>query len=215
LGGEVDILVAGMRSFSTYHMRADVEFADGTKFFDTDHVFATGGPPAARLPSVRVTRPGTLQPNGGVELLDLLNGANHQLQAEVVDLDGNLIWYYDFDSSGSRLPLPIKLLPNGDMLIVIASPFPQPGHPNIVREIELAGNTVWEFSLDDLNKSLAAAGFSIPAEQIHHDFLLLPQLRCQFSAQSVATIFRRGLIHGCRYNPETEQRDRGFDLFPA
>src|SRR5712692_8805380 len=25
-GGEVDILVAGMRSFSTYHMRADVEF---------------------------------------------------------------------------------------------------------------------------------------------------------------------------------------------
>jgi arylsulfate sulfotransferase len=173
-GGEVDILVAGMRSFSTYHMRADVEFADGTKFFDTDHVFVTGGPPAARVPNVAVTRPGSLQPNGGVELLDLVNGAHNQLQAAVVDLDGNLIWYYDFDSSGGRLPLPIKLLPNGDMLIVITSVFPQPGQQSIVREIDLAGRTVWEFSSDDLNKSLAEAGFSTVAEQIHHDFLLLP-----------------------------------------
>jgi hypothetical protein len=36
-GGQVDILVAGMRAFTTYHMRAIIELPDGAQLLDSDH----------------------------------------------------------------------------------------------------------------------------------------------------------------------------------
>jgi hypothetical protein len=87
-GGQVDILVAGMRAFTTYHMRAVVDFPGGLQLLDDDHTFTTGGLPAARLPQLTVTRPTGLTPNPGVELLNLINlpGANTTaLQPVVVD----------------------------------------------------------------------------------------------------------------------------------
>jgi len=90
-GGQVDILVAGMKQFSSYHMRAIIEFPEGSQVLDADHLFTTGGLPAARVPQITVTHPAAGQANGGVELLDLLVGSTNQLQAAVVDLEGNLI----------------------------------------------------------------------------------------------------------------------------
>ena len=58
-GGQVQILVAGMRGFTPYHMRAVAEFPDGTQFADSDHVLTTGGLPAAQIPSmIATTTPG-------------------------------------------------------------------------------------------------------------------------------------------------------------
>ena len=49
-GGPENILVAGMRDSTTYHMRAIAYLPDGTIFTDTDHTFTTGPLPATALP---------------------------------------------------------------------------------------------------------------------------------------------------------------------
>jgi arylsulfate sulfotransferase len=177
-GGAVNILVAGMRAFTTYHMRAVVNFSEGTQSFDEDQVFTTGGLSANQFPALTITRPSGLTPQPGIELLDLV-GAQPNVVA--VDLSGNVIWFYTFTGTSGDLVQPVKLLPNGHFLVqisptssaVINSP-PPPGTVIALREIDLAGITIREISLDTLNSRLAAAGFNIVGGTLHHDFLVLP-----------------------------------------
>src|SRR5512146_3285632 len=137
-GATVDILVAGMRPFTTYHMRARAEYSGGT-YLDADHTFTTSGPDAASLPQAVVTRSGASAARG-VELLDMTL-PNGLLEAEVLDLDGNLIWYYAFDPS-LGFPFPIRPIPNGDMAVTLGT--------QRLREIDLTGATVRELTVDDL-----------------------------------------------------------------
>ncbi len=138
-GGQLNILVAGMKPFTTYHMRAVAASPDGRQFVDGDHVFSTGGPPPTRIPDVTVTKSG-LAPNPGIELLDLVSnalgsGANNQLQVAAVDLDGNLIWYYD-DPTQPRgfVPIPVKFVADGNLVVNFTNPspilIPTPGGSN-------------------------------------------------------------------------------------
>jgi len=178
-GGSGTILVAGMRASTTYHMRAVYDFPDGTEFHDADHTFTTGAIPASRLPQISTSFPGTQSPNSGVEMLCLTSGGNNNpLKAVITDMDGNVIWYYDMDPTGTtgQAPLPMKLLSNGHLLINISPYISPPGTPNILREVDLAGNTVREISADQLNTRLAAAGYpsSSTVIQIHHDVTPLP-----------------------------------------
>lgn len=166
---QVNILVAGMKANTTYHMRAVVTYAGGTIAFDNDHTFTTGSIPQGLRPQVKVTLPSGGRPMRGVELLSLNPGGGSQLPVAALDPQGNLIWYYSFDFS-LGIAQPIKLLPNGHFLLVI---YGNSGG-GLVREIDLAGNTVNQFALSDLNQWLAAAGFNLTLYGIHHDFLLLP-----------------------------------------
>jgi hypothetical protein len=168
-GGTVSILVAGMRANTTYHMRAVVSYADGTQYIDTDHTFTTGGLPPSRVPQTTVTNPNGLSPTPGAILLHLAAGASNQVEAAAVDNAGNLIWYYDYDSS-LGIPYPIKLLPNGHMLINIGTTTAG----GLLREIDLAGNVIRELSLAGLNSNLYAAGYTPDITAMHHDFLALP-----------------------------------------
>ena len=63
-----DILVAGMRGGTIYHMRAIARFPDGTVVRDSDHTFRTGAYDPKLLPQIRVQQFGPTQP--GVELLN-------------------------------------------------------------------------------------------------------------------------------------------------
>lgn len=178
-GGLVTILVAGMRASSTYHMRADIELPGGGQMQDVDHTFQTGPLPAGRIPQITVQTPGALTPNPGVELLNLITPGSpttDPLTALVSDLQGNVIWYYDLDQTGTNnlSQFPIKPMPNGHLL-VNASPLKNGmALPGVLREIDLAGDTIREMSITDLNHRLAAAGFSLVVDSIHHDFCLLP-----------------------------------------
>src|SRR5436305_8232943 len=67
----MSVLVAGMKQNSTYHMRAVVTHADGSKEFDNDHVFTTGVAPSGRVPVMAVTLPAGVSPTPGVELISL------------------------------------------------------------------------------------------------------------------------------------------------
>jgi len=175
-GGAVEILVAGMKANTTYHMRADVSFPDGTQFVDTDHTFATGGLPAARLPQISVTNPNGLTPTPGAIMLDLihLGAPTTKLQVAAVDNAGNLIWYYDYDTS-IGLPVPIKLLPNGHVLMNLV-PVTGQGLYNggTIQEIDLAGNLISQFTVTDVNDWLNAAGYNLNLFSIHQDIVALP-----------------------------------------
>jgi len=160
----VQILVAGMRANTTYHLRADAELPDGTHSYDVDHTFTTGGLPAARIPQVTVSNPNGLTPTPGIVLFDLFPGSTNQVCCAAVDSAGNLIWYYDAGTSVAD-PQPIKLLPNGHLLLLF--------YGGTVREIDLAGNTISQFTSADVNHWLTAGGYT-PVVDSSHDILPLP-----------------------------------------
>lgn len=229
------IFVAGMRANTTYHMRAVVRFADGTTLNDTDHAFTTGHYKKHLLPHLTVQTNGTPQP--GVELIDPSIGSC--AQAVVTDLQGHVLWAYDYPDRESVFKVqmhkylhagyltlqdwgswvrklfgrpvsgtptlwdaklwklqpperrfatiinPIKPLPNGDFLMVIGlashalldSPdgAPPPDTTLTLREINLAGETVHNLTVQQLNEKLHATGYHGPTlEMMHHDVTLLP-----------------------------------------
>jgi arylsulfate sulfotransferase len=170
----VSVLVAGMKQNSTYHMRAVVTHSDGSKDFDNDRVFTTGAAPSGRIPTMAVTLPSGVTPTPGIELVSLnpppKNPGNF-LRVLALNPIGELIWYYDFNQDLGTAQ-PIKLLPNGHFLIVLFGGTTGPG--GLVREIDLAGKTIHEFTVDQLNGWLAKAGYKWKANAIHHDIEALP-----------------------------------------
>lgn len=187
-GGTVSLFVAGMKASSLYHMRGIVEFDDNAQFADADQTFTTGDIPAAQLPALTVTTTTGLTPQSGVELLDLIGGTT-QLTLAVSDLAGNMLWGYD-----SALPgifaNPIKLLPNGHFLMNFSGVSPD-GMNSVLREVDLAGTTIWEMKAADLNNALATAtcaGCNIKVIGTHHDFAVLPNGHLIVIAGQIQTI---------------------------
>jgi arylsulfate sulfotransferase len=180
-GGAMEFLVAGMRAFTLYHMRAIVKFPEGTVFFDKDQVFTTGGPQPGELPTITTqTAPGQ-NPQPGIELVT--QGGRPSTAAYAADLAGNAIWWYKApDGSNAVVPQPVQPLANGHFLVSIGPPSTDvftgvvepPGTIEVLREIDLAGNTVREISVPELNKRLAAAGLKLQVDLMHHDAIPLP-----------------------------------------
>jgi|SRR5579872_2242472 len=170
----VSVLVAGMKQNFTYHMRAVVTHPDGSKDFDIDHVFTTGAAPSGRIPVMAVTLPAGVTPAPGIELTSLNpppNNPGNFLRVVALNPNGELIWYYDFDQRLGTAQ-PIKLLPNGHFLLVLFGGTTGPG--GLVREIDLAGKTIHQFTVDQLNDWLSKAGYPWKANAIHHDIEALP-----------------------------------------
>ncbi len=163
-GGEINMEVAGMKGSSTYHLRASITLANGATFQDSDHTFTTGAAPPT-VP-VQISTPSGQTPQPGIELFDTVAFGSKPIanlnQAFATDLNGNVIWTYYYKGSAANLIFPIKPLPNGHFLMVIgyvATPAATQKIPSgtisVVREVDLAGNTIRELSIDQLNKSLA------------------------------------------------------------
>src|SRR5262249_47971004 len=72
------------------------------------------------------------------------------------------------DVGQNNAPFPLKLLPNGHVLILIAEPT-----GSLLREVDLAGNQIRE--MDDLRlaEKVTAAGFNFVPAFYHHDVLPL------------------------------------------
>lgn len=179
-GGTLKMLVAGMRAYTTYHMRAVVSFTNGAQYEDPDQVFTTGGLPASRMPNLSVVVPPGPATSPGVEMLNLVNFLNppsfNPLQCVVSDLAGNVIWYYDITAipnAQADTCFPMKLLPNGNVKIVIGNNNPSPPVSE-VQEIDLAGDVLYQLTTPQLNTMLAQAGSPIVSAGFHHDFVALP-----------------------------------------
>ncbi|MFZ0661691.1 MAG: aryl-sulfate sulfotransferase [Acidobacteriaceae bacterium] len=188
--GPVAILVAGMKQNTTYHMRAVVTETDGTVVDDQDHTFKTGSFPASMLPTLTATTSPGQTPQPGIELLDATAGSGNKqyLDAYAIDLQGNIIWGYNFpDGAGpNTIVQPIKLMPNGNFLVELsfASQFVLPNQGvtltpadesvDLIREIDLAGDPVAQITMAQLNAKLAAAGYNMTLLDFHHDVAILP-----------------------------------------
>src|SRR6185437_12060542 len=180
-GGNIQLQVAGMLASTQYHMRAVVEFPDGTSYQDQDKVFTTGALPAGAFPTITTqTTPGQT-PQPGVEMVDI--GAVTNFRTFVTDLAGNVIWWYQApDGSASDSVQGLRLLPNGHFLMnfnpaaetnLLGFALPA-GTVKALREVDLAGNTVREVNVQQINDRLAAAGFNLQIDVMHHEVIVLP-----------------------------------------
>ena len=172
-GKFVNLLVAGMKANSTYHMRAVAQFADGTQLFDSDHTFTTGaGDASQQATTVSATTSAGKIPQGGVELLALASGS---ARPTITDLNGNILWSYKGVPNGT-VPNPVKLLPNGHFLINFSAGTVD-GLNSVIEEVDLIGAVIWQMTAADLNAELSTAtcaGCNITVVGTHHDFVLLP-----------------------------------------
>ena len=178
-GGAVSVLVAGMRSNTLYHMRGVITLSDASRFADRDQSFISGTLPAAQLPDVTATTAAGMKPQSGIEMVNILS-QNKPVPVFATDLFGNVIWSYQFQGTSSDSIQPIKLLPNGHFAVVITPgsmaplfPAPPAGTIDVIREIDLAGTTIREISIADLNTKVKAAGYALTLEVFHHDVLPL------------------------------------------
>ncbi|HTV15408.1 MAG TPA: aryl-sulfate sulfotransferase [Acidobacteriaceae bacterium] len=182
-GGAVGIFVAGMIANTTYHVQAVVTYSDGGTFYDQDHTFDAKTYPAIDLPVVKTTTAAGQTPQPGIEIVNSI-GVGNQIAA--TDLQGNVIWsYYDpqFNISQGSWLAP-KLLPNGDFIGVVAPPSSEPIKPiteqvpasaeNLAREFDLAGDTIKQITMTQLNAALAAKGYNLTLQQFSHDITVLP-----------------------------------------
>jgi arylsulfate sulfotransferase len=161
---QLNILVAGMKPKTTYHVRAHAEWPGGGSWVGQDQTFTSGQIPSAAgtLPGIVVTRPTpSLTPSSGVEVFNLV-GPTNMLRALVTDLDGNVIWYYALGKAGS--PTPMRLMQNGHFLLNVGD----------LREIDLAGNIVRDVTTDAVNQSLKTNGYPFTISVFHHDVIVLP-----------------------------------------
>lgn len=187
-GTATNIFVAGMLQNTTYQMQASITFANGVTVTDTNHSFATGSLPAALIPQTVVTTTAGQSPQPGIELVNTCC-YGYMLRIYATDLAGNIVWAYQPKDTapGATSIFAPKLLPNGDILFIISpdstTPLGAPVNASTLytaREINLAGDTVKEISLADLNTRLAAAPASctecsgITLLTYHHDITPLP-----------------------------------------
>ena len=180
-GGQVSVFVAGMQGSTTYHMQASVQFTNGITANDVDHTFTTQPVPANMQPKLTATTAAGMTPEPGVEMLDLLGGTPSGVAA--TDLAGNVLWTYANPGKAADQIQGVKLLPDGDFLMAIGptSTAPFTGIPNgtisEIREVNLAGDTVREITLDDLNGLLTTATCAeckVTLDTFHHDVEPLP-----------------------------------------
>jgi arylsulfate sulfotransferase len=167
------VLVAGMKASTTYHMRGQVRCTgNGTTSTSPDTVFTTGPLPSSSslsFPQLVVSRPDpslSSTENPGIEYIDV-SVAN--TPAFFSDRDGNVIWYYD--TGAGNFAFPFKLLPNGNILLIVTNAV----SVSILREIDLAGNTIREMSYSALQHKMAdAESFDFVPWGLTHDFAPLP-----------------------------------------
>ena len=161
LGQTLNVLVAGMLPQTTYHMRAHVDWTGGS-WTDQDQTFTTGAlPPSIAPPGITVARPNpSLSPAPGVELLSLIAPGNaNMLQSVVTDLKGNIIWYHP------GVAIPVKPMSNGHFILNLGGS---------LREVDLAGSTIRDVSVKQVNQSLQANGYLFAITGFSHDVLTLP-----------------------------------------
>lgn len=178
-GGPINFYVAGMRGNASYHMRARISLADGATLIEPDQTFATGNAP--QTSPVVISTGGGAGPQPGIELFDTVLPYEPG-QAFATDLQGNVIWTYSYKGSKSDVIQPIKLLPNGDFLLVISytssisikGSGPPFGALDEVREVDLAGNTIRSITQVSLASALTAEGYTFTLGSFHHDVLALP-----------------------------------------
>lgn len=162
------LYVAGMKASTRYHMRYQIQCDSGKTLTGDDRTFTTGPLPIA-FPTLTVTRPNpsaSSPENPGIELIDIISPGDSLMQAFFTDRDGAPIWFYETPNNS---PETIKFLPNGHLIFSLVN-----GPDSLLREVDLAWNTIREMDISALAQKMQAAGYDFVPVNLHHDVLPLP-----------------------------------------
>ncbi|MEO8663458.1 MAG: aryl-sulfate sulfotransferase [Bryobacteraceae bacterium] len=171
-GMTMNFYLAGMLPQSTYYIRHEVHTGAATALGPL-RTFTPGAIPASvPFPSVKVLKPPTAQSSLTQQVLlnDYLSlGGTQEYPSTARDLSGNVIWYYP--ELGPYITRPI---PGGTFLVIArdaSSPNPM-AKGQILREIDLAGNTVRETNCSRLSEQMVPRGFD-SVGGFHHEAIRL------------------------------------------
>lgn len=169
-GESTNFLVAGMLPHTTYVMRHVLD--NGTT--STPLTFTTGSPPSnLTFPSFTVQR----RPGARSDLTQNLvfhvgiNPPDGTVDTLATDRMGNVAWYYD--PVANAFPSYATRLTPGGTVLLLGGKLDEYGGASVLREVDLAGNTLRETNLNAVNAQLAAVGQHAVAD-FNHEALRLP-----------------------------------------
>ncbi|HWZ83755.1 MAG TPA: aryl-sulfate sulfotransferase [Terriglobales bacterium] len=167
-----NFLVAGMLANTSYEMAH--ANSDGT--LSDAQVFTTGTPPPSLdIPTFTVRRAPSPQSDlsqGVVYHNFTARGAPNAVNLIATDMSGRVEWYVDPLDSGIQNGTPGVLEAGGTVFFLGRDSHRTRGF-NVLREIDLAGNTLRETNIDAVNAQLQIKGQET-IYGFHHDVLLLP-----------------------------------------
>src|SRR5262249_3360849 len=168
-GESTNFIVAGMLPNTKYLLRDVID--NGTP--SASVTFTTGKlPTSLTFPTVTVPKPpGPTTDMTDNMILHMGIGSatpNGHVSFYATDLAGNIDWYYD-PVANNLDGIPVTLVPGGTIFFQGGSP----GSPSVLREMDLAGDSLRETNFNALSAQLAALGKN-PISNINHDAQLLP-----------------------------------------
>jgi len=172
--GSMNFYIAGMEASQTFLMSYQVN-TGGTITTSPQVTFTTGVIPASvKFPAMTVPVPPTGQSDTSDRIV-LSGFAAPPYPVTATDLNANVIWYYP--------PSPIQLtrpVPGGTILTIADGLGtgtgvwgPAISRQQILREIDLAGNTIRETNADRVMEQLTAMGMTDPLGCFNHDAIRL------------------------------------------
>lgn len=181
-GGQARLWVAGMLGNTKYRLQGHIELDNGATFDDAETTCTTGAAPITS--KVQVTQSGSAPPQSGIEMWNTVLPQN-DTQLFATDLQGHVVWTYSYKHPVEDFIQGVQLLPNGHLLMPISflSSLNYKSAAtliNEIREIDLAGNTIRSFNIDDLNSKMAASSFRdgqgavYVFKSFHHHVVALP-----------------------------------------
>jgi arylsulfate sulfotransferase len=186
-GESTNFLVAGMLPGTTYLMRHVLN--DGTA--SATMAFTTGPLPTnLPFPTFTVQQP----PGPGTDptqntVFHFGVGPNGTVDTLATDLMGRVEWYYDPVANGFP-SIGVSVVPGGTVLLLGGVLFGA-ADANTLREIDMAGDTLRETSIDAVNAELTALG-QHSIINFNHDAQRLPNGDTAVLAQSLRTLNVRG-----------------------
>ena len=172
-GLSMNFLVAGMRANTTYSIQHELRTGSSIQKGPV-LAFTTGTIPSTlTLPNLTIRNPidGLTSVADSVILSAHLALGIRSTPQIASDLDGNIIWYYDGTASAmQRNSMILRPLPGGTMLSTMNSLDFQ---KQVLREFDLAGNTIREVTVQRVSEQLAGMGLG-PINTFDHDAVRLP-----------------------------------------
>jgi hypothetical protein len=175
----MNFYIGGMLPGTTYQMNYVVTTGSSTVSGPVQQ-FTTGTiPPSLAFPDLLCIRVPDWRTSAtqGILLLDYLSPpAGPYYFPTAIDLQGNILWYYPLlgvpaqDTTYFIRPIPNS---QGHFLLIANDPTSTPAWGQILREIDLAGNTVTETYASQISAQLVAQG-KLGITGFNHDAIRLP-----------------------------------------
>ena len=188
-GQSTNFLVASLLPSTTYEMRHVAD--DGVASLPLR--FTTGALPTnLQFPTFTVPQP----PGPDADLTQNLNvhfgvlAPVNAVQISATDRAGLLNWYYTDPTSRNYAAEGLSLVPGGSVLL-LGGTFNSVGDGTVLREVNLAGDTLRETNVNALNAQLTALGERTIID-INHDAQRLPNGDTAIIVHTLNTVNRNG-----------------------